>query len=194
MPSHSRRDFATEADKQSVPDGTHTFGPAYNGGQELPLRHAETTAILAIRCGQPGSPPPIPSVGPVVRTWRIGSTMEPSAGSLLEDSSEHPRDVVRPSGALDHSASAELRETISRTLSHGPATLVIDLSAVSVVDAAGLTVLIYACRAASAAHVKLVLSAPSPLVLELLEPTRLSDLCEVELEPAMPVPIRGVAV
>lgn len=119
--------------------------------------------------------------------------MEPSARSLLEDSSEHPRDVVRPSGPLDHSASTELREAISRTLSRGPATLVIDLSAVSVVDAAGLAVLIYACRAATAAHVKLVLSAPSPFLLQLLEPTRLSDLCDVELEPAMPVPIRGTA-
>jgi anti-anti-sigma factor len=119
--------------------------------------------------------------------------MEPSARSLLEDSSEHPRDVVRPSGPLDHSASTELREAISRTLSRGPATLVIDLSAVSVVDAAGLAVLIYACRAATAAHVKLVLSAPSPFLLQLLEPTRLSELCDVELEPAMPVPIRGTA-
>jgi anti-anti-sigma factor len=119
--------------------------------------------------------------------------MEPSFGGLLKGSSQHSRDVVRPSGALDHSASAELRETISRTLSHGPATLVIDLSAVSVVDAAGLTVLIYACRAATAAHVKLVLSAPSPLVLKLLEPTRLNEQCDVELELATPVPIRGTA-
>jgi len=117
--------------------------------------------------------------------------MEPSAGSLLKDSSEHPRDLVRPSGALDHSASAELREAIGRTLSHGPATLVIDLSAVSVVDAAGLAVLIYACRAATAAHVKLVVSAPAPFLLQLLEPTRLSDLCDIELEPALPIPIRG---
>lgn len=119
--------------------------------------------------------------------------MEPSAGSLPDDSSQHRRDVVRPSGALDHSVSAELRETISRTLSHGPATLVIDLSAVSVVDGAGFAVLIYACRAASAAHVKLVLSAPSPFVLELLEPSRLGDLCDVELGAATPIPIRGTA-
>ena len=119
--------------------------------------------------------------------------MEPSAGSLLGDSRKHRRDVVRPSGALDHSASAELREMISRTLSHGPATLLIDLSAVSVVDAAGFAVLIYACRAATAAHVKLVLSAPSPFVLQLLEPSRLGDLCEVQLEPASPIPIRGTA-
>jgi anti-anti-sigma factor len=90
-------------------------------------------------------------------------------------------------------ASAELREAISRALSHGPARLVIDLSAVSVVEAAGLAVLVYACRAATAAHAKLVLSAPSPLVLQLLEPTRLGDVCDFELEPAMPVPIRGTA-
>lgn len=119
--------------------------------------------------------------------------MDPSAGHPLGDSSRHGRSVVRPSGALDHAASAALREAVSRTLSRGPATLVIDLSAVSVVDAAGVTVLIYACRAATAAHVKLVLSAASPLVVDLLEPTRLSDLGDVELEPAMPVPIRGAA-
>jgi anti-anti-sigma factor len=119
--------------------------------------------------------------------------MEPSAGSPPPGSGDHPREIVRPTGALDDSASTALRESISRALSHGPATLVIDLSAVSVVDAAGLTVLVYACRAATAAHVMLVLSAPSPLVLGLLEPARLSDLCEIEPEQAIPVPIRGSA-
>jgi hypothetical protein len=62
---------------------------------------------------------------------------------------------------------------------------------VSVGDAAGLTVLIYACRAATAAHVKLVLSAPSPLVLKLLEPTRLNEQCDVELEPGHARPDTG---
>jgi anti-anti-sigma factor len=119
--------------------------------------------------------------------------MEALAGSLSAGSGEHPREIVRPAGALDDSASAALRESISRALSRGPATLVVDLSAVSIVDAAGLTVLVYACRAATAAHVILVLSAPSPLVLELLEPSRLSDLCEIEPEPAIPVPIPGSA-
>jgi anti-anti-sigma factor len=64
---------------------------------------------------------------------------------------------------------------------------------VSSVDAAGLAVLVYACRASTAAHVKLVLAEPSPLVLQLLEPTRLGDLCHFELEVAMPIPIRGTA-
>jgi anti-anti-sigma factor len=119
--------------------------------------------------------------------------MESSAGRLLEDSGQHPQDVLRPSGALDRASSLELREAVGRSLSEGPATLVIDLSGVSVVDAAGVAVLLYACRAATAAHVKLVVSAPSPLVLQLLEPTRLGDLCDVELEPATPLPIRGTA-
>src|SRR5215207_1869062 len=138
------------------------------------------------------SPPPIPSVGPVVRTWRIGSAMKPSAGSLLEDPSGS-RDVLHPSGVLDRSASRALREEISRTLSRGPAKLVVDLSNVSDVDAAGLDVLVYACRAAIAAHVKLVLSSLPPLVLELLEPTRLSDLGDVDIEPTVPVPLPGTA-
>lgn len=119
--------------------------------------------------------------------------MEPSSGKPLVDTGQHQRDVLRPSGALDLSASAELREAISRTLSHGSATLVIDLSGVSAVDASGLAVLIYACRAATAAHVKLVLSAPSPFLRQLLEPTRLNDLCDVDLAAAAPVPIRGTA-
>jgi anti-anti-sigma factor len=71
--------------------------------------------------------------------------------------------------------------------------LAIDLSRVGSVDAAGLAVLVYACRAARAAHVKLVVSSPSRIVLQILEPARLSDLCDFELEPAMPVPIRGTA-
>jgi anti-anti-sigma factor len=119
--------------------------------------------------------------------------MQPSGRSLLEDHSEHPRHVLRPSGALDRSASFALREAIGLALSRGPATLVVDLSGVSVVDAVGIDVLVYACRAASAAHVRLVLSAPSPLVLHLLEPTRLSNLCDFDLEPPVPVPIRGTA-
>jgi anti-anti-sigma factor len=119
--------------------------------------------------------------------------MNHSAGNLLEDPGQGSRDVLHPSGVLDRPASRVLRETISRTLSHGPATLVIDLSNVSDADSAGLAVLVYACRAATAAHVKLVLCSLPPLVLELLEPTRLSDLGDVDIEPTMPIPLHGTA-
>ena len=119
--------------------------------------------------------------------------MKPSVGILLEDPSQGSRDVLQPSGALDRSGSRVLREEISRALSRGPATLVVDLSDVRDVDAAGLDVLLYACRAATAAHVKLVLCSLPPLVLELLEPTRLGDLSDVDIEPTMPVPLHGNA-
>jgi anti-sigma B factor antagonist len=119
--------------------------------------------------------------------------MKHSAGSLLEDRGQASREVLHPSGALDRPASRVLRETISRKLSHGASTLVIDLSNVTDVDSAGLTVLVYACRAATAAHVKLVLCSLPPLVLELLEPTRLSDLGDVDIEPTMPVPLHSTA-
>jgi anti-anti-sigma factor len=119
--------------------------------------------------------------------------MKPSAGSVLEDSRQRSREVLHPSGVLDRSASRVLREGIGRTLSHGPATLVIDLSSVSEVDSAGLAVLVYACRAATTAHVKLVLCSLPPLALELLEPTRLSDLGDVNIEPTMPVPLHNTA-
>ena len=119
--------------------------------------------------------------------------MKLSAGNLLEDPSHDSREVLHPSGLLDRAASRVLRQEISRTISRGPATLVVDLSDVSDVDAAGLDVLVYACRAATAAHVKLVLSSLPPLVLELLEPTRLSDLGDVDIEPAMPVPLHITA-
>ena len=119
--------------------------------------------------------------------------MEPSVGSLLEDPSQASRDVLHPAGALDRSESRVLREAISRSLSRGPATLVVDLSGVREVDAAGLDVLVYACRAATAAHIKLLLCALPPLVLELLEPTRLSDLGDVDIEPTMPVPLPTTA-
>jgi anti-anti-sigma factor len=115
--------------------------------------------------------------------------MEPSAASLVDGSSQSSLDVLHPSGALDRTASSELREEIGRTLSRGPAVLVIELSGVSGVDGAGLDVLVYACRAATAAHVKLVLSSPSPLVLQLLKPTRLSEHYDFDIEPAVPVPI-----
>ena len=119
--------------------------------------------------------------------------MQSSAASLLEDSVQSSRDVLRPSGALDRSSSHQLREAIGGALSQGPATLVIDLSGVSNVDAVGLAVLVYACRAARAAHAKLVVSSPSRIVLQVLAPARLSDLCDFELELAVPVPIRGTA-
>jgi anti-anti-sigma factor len=119
--------------------------------------------------------------------------MKPSAGNLLEDPGHDSREVLNPSGLLDYAASRALREEVSRTISRGPATLVVDLSNVSDVDAAGLDVLVYACRAATAAHVKLVLCALPPLVLELLEPTRLSELGDVAIEPAMPVPLHITA-
>jgi anti-anti-sigma factor len=75
----------------------------------------------------------------------------------------------------------------------GPETLVVDLSGVSAVDVRGLAVLVYACRAASAAHVKLVLASPSPLVLGLLEPARLSELCKFDVDLARPLAPRGAA-
>lgn len=87
------------------------------------LPDIETPTILLVGCGPAGSPPPISSVGPVARTWRIGRMMEPSAGSLVEGSSQSSRDVLHPSGALDRAASPELREEIGRTLSRGPAVL-----------------------------------------------------------------------
>jgi anti-anti-sigma factor len=119
--------------------------------------------------------------------------MKPSAGNPLEDPSRDAPEVVHPSGLFDRAASRTLREEISRAISRGPAKLVVDLSDVRDVDAAGLDVLVYACRAATAAHVKLVLRSLPPLVLELLEPTRLSDLGDVDIEPAMPVPLHITA-
>ena len=113
--------------------------------------------------------------------------MEPSTGTLLGDASQHPQGVLHPSGLLDHAAAAELRAAISRTLSRGPAKLVIDLSAVTDVETDGVAVVIYACRAATAAHVKLVLYAPSPFLLQLLEPTRLSG--SYDIEPKAPTPV-----
>jgi len=119
--------------------------------------------------------------------------MQPSAGSLLEDPTQGSRDVLQPSGVLDRAASRVLREEVSRALSRGPAALVVDLANVSDVDAAGLDVLVYACRAATAAHVKLVLCSLPQLVIELLEPTRLSEIGDVDIEPTMPIPLHGTA-
>jgi hypothetical protein len=54
----------------------------------------KNAATLAVRCGSFEPPPPIPSVGPVARTWRIGRSMKPSAGSVLEDSRQGSREVL----------------------------------------------------------------------------------------------------
>jgi anti-anti-sigma factor len=115
------------------------------------------------------------------------------SGSLHDDSGQHARNVLRPLGPLDDAAAEDLREATGRALSRGPATLVIDLSGVTAIDAVGIDALVYASRAATAAHVNLVLSAPTPLVRRLLEPTRLSNLCDFEVETAVVVPIRRTA-
>ena len=96
--------------------------------------------------------------------------------------------LVRPDGSVLG------KEDVLRDLGAGGLRFTsIDLANVSEVDATGLDVLVYACRAATAAHVKLVLCSLPQLVIELLEPTRLSEIGDVDIEPTMPIPLHGTA-
>jgi len=75
--------------------------------------------------------------------------------------------------ALDVSATAVLRDRLTRVLDTRPAQLVLDLSQVPVCDVAGLAVLIGLQRRARRLGVSVRLTAPSPAVADVLRSTGL---------------------
>ncbi|MEU8118136.1 STAS domain-containing protein [Spirillospora sp. NPDC049024] len=81
--------------------------------------------------------------------------------------------IVALSGALDGAAAAALREHLIGALRPSGRLLILDLSAVTSADAAGLAVLIGIRRRAAGLGITLRLAAPGPQVAALLRATGL---------------------
>ncbi|WP_449060754.1 STAS domain-containing protein [Planomonospora algeriensis] len=84
-----------------------------------------------------------------------------------------PHTVVALHGEIDIATAPALRRRLLNALQHSTDLLVLDLSAVSFCDAAGLTVLIDVRRRAVASGITVRLAAPRPSVARLLHVTGL---------------------
>ncbi len=91
--------------------------------------------------------------------------------------SQHPQAaVVALSGELDAHTAAQLRTLLAEQLLAGPGNLILDLSALSFIDSAGLATLIAADKGTRRAGMKLVLAAPAPSVRKVLAITGLESV------------------
>jgi anti-anti-sigma factor len=85
--------------------------------------------------------------------------------------------VVRVTGDIDADTSPALREVVTPLLQQGlPHTVIFDLSDVSFMDSAGLTVLISVTRGGRT----VLLRHPSDILTRLIAATGLSDLLPIE--------------
>ena len=87
---------------------------------------------------------------------------------------------------LDGSTVADVRLTLHTALDSGPGDLVVDCSAVEVVDAVGLGVLVGLHRRAHAEGRRLVLADPQPRILRLLAVTKLHRVLHLERDIVLP--------
>ncbi|MFA1543454.1 STAS domain-containing protein [Actinomadura monticuli] len=109
------------------------------------------------------------------------TTTAPAAADLMRGPDEvrmpaHRRPghtIVALSGALDGAAAAALREHLIGALRHSGRLLILDLSAVTSADTAGLAVLVGIRRRAAGLGITLHLAAPGPQVAALVRGTRL---------------------
>ena len=86
--------------------------------------------------------------------------------------------VVSPRGRLDLMTAPLLREQLQAQIQSGHIQLVVDLSAVEVIDSAGLSALIYGLKATRQAGGSLRITRPSKQVRAILKLTNLSRLLE----------------
>lgn len=82
--------------------------------------------------------------------------------------------VVRPAGAIDATTAAVLREHLHSLVHAGRVRLVVDLSAVDVVDSTGIGVLISGLKAARKNGGDLRVAKPNEWVTKMFELTSLS--------------------
>lgn len=108
--------------------------------------------------------------------WVAGSP----ACSVIVEGLDGARVVVAVAGELDNSADAALRAPLSRVLATRPERLIIDLSQVSFLSAAGVSVLIRARQAAARQGIAVQVRAPRRrMVARSLEITGLDGLFEI---------------
>ncbi len=98
------------------------------------------------------------------------------AGAMCIVDQDGPRRVLHLDGALDVSSAIQLREILGDQL-HGPdARVLVDLSAVRLLDSSGIGIFVTAHRRAAALGARLVLAAPQPSVGKVFELTRTNRL------------------
>ena len=87
--------------------------------------------------------------------------------------------VVHLAGAIDVSRSSELRDVLGQEISGPQARVLVDLSAVTLIDSSGIGVLVGAHRRAGAAGAALVLAQPGANVGRVFELTRTNRLLRI---------------
>ncbi|MGY1601780.1 STAS domain-containing protein [Geodermatophilus sp. SYSU D00815] len=111
------------------------------------------------------------------------ATLDPPSGDLLALSSTVVGATAHVStvGEVDSSSAPELRAELDRLLDGGARELVVDLTAVTFLDSAGLCVLAAVHRRAVADGVRLRVLASSRAVVRPMQITGLFDLLAVEV-------------
>lgn len=89
------------------------------------------------------------------------------------------RRIVRPDGALDVSEAIHLREVLGEQLDGPGARVLVDLSAVRIVDSSGVGILVTAHRRAATLGARLVLAGAQPTVRRVFELTRTDRLLRI---------------
>ncbi|MFC4589236.1 STAS domain-containing protein [Sphaerisporangium corydalis] len=92
--------------------------------------------------------------------------------------------VVSVGSRLDVGTVARVRPRLHAAVDAGDGDMIVDLSELEMIDAAGLGVLVGTHRRALRAERRLVLRAVPPRVMRVLAITRLHRVLRVELEPA----------
>jgi anti-anti-sigma factor len=87
-----------------------------------------------------------------------------------------PSVVVTVGGDLDYPTADTLRDTLGEVLAAHPASVTIDVGALSFIDSTGLAVLVHAWRNGAATGVPLRLRHEPPFLLTILEFTGVGEL------------------
>jgi anti-sigma B factor antagonist len=88
--------------------------------------------------------------------------------------------LISVSGAIDVASSLELRNVLAEATAEPGARILLDLSAVSLIDSSGVGVLITAHRQADANDALFVLAAPAGPAARVFELTRTNKLLRIE--------------
>jgi anti-anti-sigma factor len=121
---------------------------------------------------------------PAGREWDISPVLE----AWIDPEADAVTVTVELAGTLTAESAAQVRAALVDVAGVGGRDLVVDMSDVDVVDAAGLGVLAEALPRASAAHVCCRLISPSPPVLRVLQTTGLSPLFPIVSRAPWPRP------
>ncbi|MFD3700032.1 STAS domain-containing protein [Streptomyces sp. NPDC058646] len=102
-----------------------------------------------------------------------------SAAARIQMTRSQQGTVVRVVGEMDMDRARQFRTALDEALADHPATIVVDLTALTFCDSSGLNVLLGARQAAVDLGCQLRLAGPNPQVVRLLEMTGADQLFPV---------------